>query len=253
MKRFLILFIIMAFPFTMHAENEQGYLPKPGVVWTMGYFSPYIKGEVSFIESKLEGDTLIGDIVFKKQYERVLIQSEENTSDWKATDCFVGQDKGKVYFYDKTYYKEPLLLMDFSATIGEIIPYNSGGMSRSLIVINVTDTVFACSTDKQARKCVYVKDVDSSVSDVWIEGVGSLKYGIEPFFMEPITGGVPLLIKCSNGDIVMYENPSPTDINHPVVQNKNVTTFNLQGQRVESVPRKGVYIQNGKKVVIKIN
>ena len=49
----------------------------------------------------------------------------------------------------------------------------------------------------------------------------------------------------------MYENPSPTDINHPTVQNKNVTTYTLQGQRVESVPRKGVYIQNGKKVVIK--
>ena len=41
---------------------------------------------------------------------------------------------------------------------------------------------------------------------------------------------------------------------------KSITTtappaavYTLQGQRVESVPRKGVYIQNGKKVVIKIN
>ena len=32
-----------------------------------------------------------------------------------------------------------------------------------------------------------------------------------------------------------------------------ITLFNLQGQRLTDKPRKGVYIQNGKKVVIKIN
>ena len=32
---------------------------------------------------------------------------------------------------------------------------------------------------------------------------------------------------------------------------EHTPVYNLQGQRVESVPRKGVYIQNGKKVVIK--
>lgn len=32
---------------------------------------------------------------------------------------------------------------------------------------------------------------------------------------------------------------------------KNTARYNLQGQRLNTVPQKGIYIQNGKKVVVK--
>ena len=32
---------------------------------------------------------------------------------------------------------------------------------------------------------------------------------------------------------------------------KNTARYNLQGQRLSTLPQKGIYIQNGKKVVIK--
>ena len=252
MKRALFLILIIAFPSITLAEDEHENLLNSDIIWVIGYFSPYDE-HVSYIESKLGGDTLIGNIVFKKRFEKVLNQGEERVQEWKATDYFVGQNGGEVYYYDKSSNKEPQLLMDFSAKSGTIIPYIFGGMPSILRIENVSDTVFICSTDKQTRRCIYVRGIETNESDIWVEGIGSIKYGIESFFLEPITGGIPILVKCYKGDIIMYENPFPTNSNHPINQNrvKYFTLYNLQGQRVESALRKGVYIQNGKKVVIK--
>ena len=50
---------------------------------------------------------------------------------------------------------------------------------------------------------------------------------------------------------VIVGSPGTSSIRPTVVNgNKTTTIYNLQGQRVEN-PKKGIFIQNGKKIVIK--
>ncbi len=58
--------------------------------------------------------------------------------------------------------------------------------------------------------------------------------------------------KVFNGTVLPLEEYT-NDIKQIMSIQSSGPIYTLQGQRVESVPRKGVYIQNGKKVVIKIN
>ena len=252
-----VIFLLFAtLPLIALAEGESGSLLNEDKVWTMGYFSPYQEGKVDYIEYKFEGDIVIGDVTYKRQYTRVLKQGEGVPQDWKPTDYYVGQDKGKIYCYNKTSQEEPLLLMDFSATVREIIPYIIDGMPSYLKVENVSDTIFVNSKDKQCRKCIYIRDIEHDVSDVWIDGIGSLEYGMEPYFIYRLTGSFPKLLKCTEGDNILYEHSDAaiiTSVCLPSIRDRvaDSVIYDLQGRRISSLPQKGVYIQNGKKIVVK--
>lgn len=253
MMKKCLLILFGALSLTAHAEDAPESLLNEDKVWTMGYYSPYQVGRVSYVESKFEGDTIIGDVIYKRQYQRELKQGDETPQEWKATDYFVGQIGGKVYYYFKNYQHQ--MMIDFSASEGDMIPYSLSSMPRYIHVENVSDTIFECSTDKQQRKCIYVKDTESEVRDVWIEGIGSMKYGIEPYFMDPITGAIPQLMKCTKGDVVLfeYQEPSTNNISQPVLQEKVTGSdiFDLQGRRLKAKPSRGVYMERGKKYLTK--
>lgn len=221
-------------------------------VWIMGYSSIYQIGRVSYVESKLSGDTIIGNVSFKRKYNREWKQDRASDSEWEATNYYVGQTGGKVYYYDAMESQgEPQLLMDFSVKKGEAIPYLLEHRLSYLTVVNVSDTVFTDSDDHRLR-CIYVTDNENSVSDAWIEGVGSIEYGIEPYFMNRITGGIPKLLRCTEGDNVLYEHPDGAIIVGmscpPAKQNaQDSAIYDLQGRRLAAKPEKGIYIQNGRK------
>ena len=245
-----------ALPFTAHAEGESGSLLNGQKVWTMGFFSPYQEGEVDMIEYRLDGDTIIGNVTYMRQYQRELKKDEGTPQEWKATGCFIGQTGSRIFYYQKGNQEDPQLLMDFSVTAGDVIPYNLEGMPSYLMVENVSDTILISSTDRQSRKCIYVKDIEYNVNDVWIENIGSLEFGIEAYFMNRLSGSIPRLLRCTDGGTVLYEHPDAAvilSISHPLVQNwsSDFVTYDLQGRRLESQPEKGIYIQNGKKVMIK--
>lgn len=256
MKKILLLGFLLAvmpgFAQSSNLEKTVSVLDED-LVWTMAFYSPYQEDNVSYIELKLDGEILIEGIVYKEIFQREFNQNEI-PQNWKTTECKLGQDRGMIYYCD--VFQEPKLLMDFSALEGDSIPYYLGGMATYLRVENVTDTVFVYSSDKQTRKCVYVKDIGSDENDVWVEGIGSLKYGIEPFFMEPITGGVPLLIRCTKNNEILYEHPNATiilDVSSPYIQDivSFSATYDLQGRRLTGKPAKGLYIQNGRKMIAK--
>lgn len=252
MKRKVAIFLMALVPALAFSQGNESLLNEDKV-WIMGYISPYQVGKVDYIESKLEGDTVIGNITYKRQYRREVKQGEETPQDWKSTDYYVGQEGSKLYYYNKAFHEDPQLLMDFSATVGDNIPYIIDGMPSSLNVENISDTIFVNSKDKQSRKCIYIRDMEHDVSDVWIDGIGSLEYGIEPYFMNRLTGSVPILLKCTEGGNVLYQHPDAafiTNVSHPTIRGNvaDFVTYDLQGRRLSAKPQKGIYIQNGKKM-----
>ena len=111
----------------------------------------------------------------------------------------------------------------------------SGGndpYSLSISIVPVIPAAMDCICPFNISFTVRDFEPNSFYLECWFyEGQVELKEG-EPLVLNDSTNGIEAIDSSSQ---------SPK------------TVFNLQGQRVESVPRKGVYIQNGKKVVIKIN
>ena len=123
---------------------------------------------------------------------------------------------------------------------------------RKFKVVAVSDTIIANSTDKRPRHCVHVQyNRIEATEDCWIEGIGSLKYGIigrREFYYD--TWG--WLVKCTDGEEVLYSSDStvgiPKTLMHKSTDN---AAYDLQGRRLTTPPQRGVYVRDGRKVVSK--
>ena len=215
MKRTLLFIACVLASITMqvHAEGEYESLLSEGKTWTMSYRSPYQEGKVNYVESKLEGDTIIGDVTFKRKYDREWKQGDATPQEWKATDYYVGEDGGKVYYYYKVLNDEPQLLMDFSAKVDDVIPVQIEGTPSGIKVVSVDNTILGSSTDQTRRRCLDVRDTWHNRSDTWIEGIGSMTFGIENYFMNMLTGGIPKFIKCQYNGQTLYEDDAQEEQN----------------------------------------
>ena len=82
------------------------------------------------------------------------------------------------------------------------------GESLNFRVTAVTDTILTSSSDRTRRKCIYLECTDDSfANDVWVEGIGSLRFGIEGNLALAV-GSKATLIKCTSDEEVLYLNPN---------------------------------------------
>ena len=169
----------------------------------------------------------------------------------------IGEQEGKLFFCKEDCQSEQIVFMDFSMGSGDVIDFDCpvDGEPIHLEVTAVSDTIVAGNKAPSSRRCLYVS-YNNGTSDVWVEGVGSLKYGVAFPLLFYAVGGRPSLMTCNDGDVCIYSsetsgNQSQTAIDgHVAWQSVNSVCYDLQGRRVGEV-RKGVYIQNGRKVVVK--
>ena len=229
-------------------------------IWTMRYhlsLAPDAGDVYKFSEYRLAEESIINGIPFKRVQARNRDDGEEYPDEWKDAFFSIRQENGKVYI---TYNnRETFAVMDFSLKKGDtfvMAPDPDPYSQINFYVTEVTDTVLVNSTDKTPRKCLHLQVGDMpGMYEVWIEGIGSLYGGLEGVAMYYKAGSVPNLMSCTDEDQVLYKYSDPSGISVQHASSGSIRgdapIYNLQGQRVESVPRKGVYIQNGKKVVIK--
>ncbi len=121
----------------------------------------------------------------------------------------------------------------------------------------MSDTGIDSSADKLPRRCVYVEGKYGDEKDCWVEGIGSLKYGINVRGGKEYSGTSQVLLSCTQGDKPLYiRNQGTNEIEDLSVEPKSdfakdAPVFDLQGRLLQGKPGRGVYIQNGRKVVIK--
>ena len=183
------------------------------------------------------------------------------------TSCYVQQgstytnwreEDRKVYAVNSSTGEE-CLMYDFTLTPGEEVTV-AGGTSMHC---NSVDTIRANGT--YFRRFNMSRSDDATIVIPWVEGVGS------PYNVDQPCGvaGQPTVkyFVCTENDIAIFSQQdfsapaisfSPTSIvsprNHQVtdVQHRRATTlFDLQGRRLTTIPAKGLYIQNGRKRVVK--
>ena len=88
------------------------------------------------------------------------------------------QDKNKIYCYDLAGGKEHLV-MDFGLEVGETFTLYDG---FNVKVEEITDTLLSCWGSQQiSRKKMLLRGVEQpDFTDTWIEGIGSMRYGLNP-------------------------------------------------------------------------
>lgn len=264
MKYYIIISMsILCFIPTLAQEDYESLLSE-SKVWTMMIkpnVNPEKYGDLRYInETKLIGDTVINGIHFMQKYERQCKQGEEMPTEWSATQEYLGYDGSKVYLYSSITDKM-ILDMDFSLIDGDILGcydlFSYSDLLYNNVVTAVSDTVLDCSTDKVRRKCVYVHEegrpLDNPLfTDVWIEGIGSLNYGISGVWRNMAVGAYEYMIKCTDRDAVIYQNDIPLGIQTKLLYKTDSNViYNLQGRQIFSLPSKGIYVQNGKKIIVK--
>ena len=241
-------------PLVLKKEDYES-LPSESKVWTMSYKSvvnPEVYGDVyEFVDTKLVGDTIINDIHFKQKYCREWQLGEEIPTEWTATDHYLGQDGGKVYLYSDRN-KMMVEDMDFSLNVGDkTLSYYQYDEDKEMpfcfVAPAVSDTILNNTDVIKPRKCTHVKLEDYPADiDIWIDGIGSVKFGLDGVGMIQATGAIPKLYKVTDGDTVIYQSTLPASwVSGITTIRKEMTPgniiYDLQGRRLKS-PQKGINI-----------
>lgn len=126
-------------------------------------------------EWEMYRDGTIVKYVLQKESEIDGVKYRNLANEYKY--CY-RQEGDKVYRYTKSDGKEQVIL-DFGLEVGDVFPLYEG---LSLQVEQVSDTLIAYGWVSEALcKCIHLRGVeDPTFQDMWVEGFGSVCYGITP-------------------------------------------------------------------------
>ena len=276
MKRLLFLGVLLMSIFgtneTWSQEWDHGYMPfaQEGNTWEMqvGGVKENVYG--CFVD----GDTLINGESWKKVYNYRGVPAFSYSYHMAIRD--VGQ---KVYAIAEGSNK-PRLLYDFGLKIGDVIKCGiEGNAFECLLDVNEPSDIlhgFAFDTSLRLEqidtieyrgtkfRCLIFTMLDAyeqcyrngeeAVRNnvVWVEGVGSCAGPYSPWLPIPPENSIRLVFK-NEGNLIFSFSSIYDEMSggaSPVYKtDKNIIPFDLQGRRLNTEPKHGVYIQNGKKVM----
>lgn len=261
--KYLFIVLLAAFPIALEAE-EKSYDSFLGdeKVWTIKIESLGLNDiYVSYMEYKLMDNVSIDDISYRQLFTRYKGEDEDDWSEWQpgefGSSTYIGEDSdGKVYYYRPNM--ENFLLMNFSMQVGDVYQYQSDHYSiPPFVVTAVSDTILENSFDRKPRRCIYLaRSYNGEIltedyhRDVWIEGIGSMKYGMMGMEWFLLSGSRQLM-KCTQQGNVIYQCDNMTSVlGIKELASEDVSIYNLAGQKVNA-SYKGIIVRNGKKVIVK--
>jgi hypothetical protein len=161
--RTLLLFIVLVPSISYSQVNNQ--IVDSTKIWSVVYsefaFGAYKQTTHNF---KFQDDTIVNGLLYKKIYESL----DSIKQSWKMTNNLIRENDGSVYLLSRN---EEVLLYDFNLKAGDsIVLNNMFGESYKWIVDSV-DSVRILGID---LKRISLHHIHGYLSDVWIEGLGSL-------------------------------------------------------------------------------
>ena len=266
------LFIMLLFTFGMTAQAQIDYRPmaEDGKMWEtqIGLIMENV------YDCLIKGDTLINGENWKKVYKGIGWPMELEKPYYAAI-----RDEGKKVYAIAKGSNRARLLYDFGLKVGDLArcgiesndfaclldkdektdnllgyPLFSYLRVERIDTIKVRGQEFRCFTlrllDAYEERIMFAEPV------IWVEGIGSGAGPFSPWLPMPTTG---IMINCNEGrdalflypyDLPNYQEP---DFIRSVQSDMNESDviFNLLGRQLQGKPGHGIYIQNGRKVVIK--
>ena len=253
MRRKLYLLFLALVPVLTYGQGYEPFL-KEGKTWQYRYQN--MSGKQYMQSLVVRGDTTINDLDYKKIYD-------------VASDAyqFALREDGKKVYCKFQNMNAPKLLYDFGKNEGEVVSEEAGPLGENeRLVVRVVSVDTVKSGERLLRRMGLVEElwVDNEFfgpgsKETWIEGLGSSCYLTTPI-REP--GNFYNFHSCWIGDDVLgvdelfWANETVTSIkdSHKAIHSRSASPdlplYDLQGRRINIKPQKGVYIQNGKKIVL---
>ena len=200
--RFIALIALMLGGMTMKAQDYHPIV-EDGKQWNVLFSYPWSPPEPQSKYTdiyKIEGDTLLGGVEYKKLYTT----RDEQLTNWQFCRALREEDR-KVYMYEGGNER---MLYDFSMQVGDTIcVYDDGnGYQRCMVVSEIGETLVGDEPRQQI-----VLEYPFSETETWIEGIGSL-YGILGSGSQFLVGGwTDLLCYYEDGDLIWQNSSSSTN------------------------------------------
>ena len=218
MKNLFLWFLAAMSSVTLAQNTTYGSILDGEKVWTFKVVGSGLYKTVSYEEYKLTDGSSVDGVPYKTPCWRYRSEKEPDWCEWKMRSGeSVGQDsQGKVYFCESYgLAAERHVTMDFSLQAGDVFRYES----YEYIVTVVSDTLFENAADRRPRKCIHLNryfegEVLSGEfhEDVWIEGIGSLKFGLMGMGWAGYVGGSCQLYRCTQQGKVIYQCDEATSV-----------------------------------------
>lgn len=283
-KHFLTITLMLGalLPTSLYAQHAYRPLVVDGKDWVSVYLRQtdiihFEDGEIvgsdrtedyGEMHEVLEGDTVINGYTYKKV---------QTTTPYKSYCNYALREEDKKVYAYVFNPKQEFLLYDFNAEVGDIVMAGmQGDRSKKCTIMEKREVELQGETFN-----FYAVEVteyeNSSYRSYWVEGIGS-PLGIQ---FEPDYAPIPQSNRDEIEDPETYTGPFITTWDSYLfdycmeggkllgtrdeiwsyttsIQSATATKpvpsdgiYDLSGRRVQGTPKKGVYIQNGKKVVIK--
>lgn len=238
MKQFLLMLAMM--PLASFAQDGYRPLVEQGKKWTYHHANFEYVWDYYYT---LEGDTVVSGKNCLKMYS--------DNKDDKGERFYEGalfEEGKKVYcFYPEK--DEANLLYDFDCKVGDTLKIGN----VDLITLSI-DTIVGiiCKGERydfQAQR--YEEDMGEPFvmgTLSWVKGVGAT---LDFFNMLPLAGNYNSLVACEVNGEVLYQTSTAIQSVRSRQSNDHDAIFDLQGRRLSATPAKGVYIQNGKKRIVR--
>lgn len=269
MKRYLMLLgILFALVNNMAAQEDKPYLVTEGKQWAVATYT--YKNEYWTDTYRLQGDTIINGKTYKIEYAA----RHEDLSDMRPSGRYMREEDGKVYSITDKDQRDDFVF-DYSMEIGDTLFYNPridyyGNEYKHpvcLRLVAIRDTIMP-NGDGRVRKCYDTEEGFLNNDDVYefnigggtfyhsfIEDIGYTNRGLSS--SEIGTDGVGYaLLYVKQDDTMLYQLEEGllwqdnTDVALPTERDIITPYYDLQGRPV-ATPTCGIYIRDGKKVVIK--
>ena len=238
-RLFLILFVLL--PSLSFGQEMYGPFLEEGKVWMYHYYNDFTGKE--FYQSLIvKGDTVIGD----KSYKTIVDVAPGKTE-------YVMREEGKKV-YSKYLDWDEYVLYDFGLNVGDSFKLydddNGTDPSARATVVSV-DTIVV---GNRAFRVMDVRPNDMmGWPNLWVEGVGGM-HGFTSNFLS--VGNFYSFSSCQlNGETLFAWRDFGTSgiIGQPQMSNKGISSniYDLRGRQLIEQPRKGIYIRDGLKLVVK--
>jgi len=206
----------------------------------------------------VRGDTVIGDISYKKFYR------QKNGTEQLA---FMMREEGsKVLKLHPNAEEQPFF--DFGRDDIGLVHHLVEDEMDTYWMINAIDTIqvndrlfrrYYCYQAESEEPVTTIEDGEYLQKDYWVEGIGSASSGIEAdgLAVQSILPGIySYFVSCyENGECIFtaddFAKVAYTSQIETVGHLESNSSYDLQGRRLKDKPASGVYIQNGKKRVVK--
>jgi len=209
----------------------------------------------------VRGDTVIGDAAYKKFYHQ---------KDGMERLSFMMREDGNKVFKLHPGHEEKLFF-DYGRDDIGLIHHIMDDYEDTYWMIYAVDTILV--NDRLFRRYICYQEESDDIElttiqdgelvqkDYWVEVIGSASTGIEAdglVIPQVLLGANTFFVSCyENGECIFtaedFAKPAYTS-NIQFVEYNNIKEepfYDLQGRRLNGKPSKGVYIENGRKRVVK--